>query len=91
MDSMNAKASEHHPFEIDGVNTLFHRLIAAHGSEPFLCMKPFGLELKHFYMSALGQLPKPEAQSYLTKLSELAGAPVKYVGIGPDREQTILL
>ena len=36
------------------------------------------------------ELPS-EAQSYLTRLSELAGAPVKYVGIGPDREQTILL
>ena len=33
----------------------------------------------------------PEAQAYLTRLSELAEAPVKYVGIGPDREQTILL
>jgi adenylosuccinate synthase len=35
-------------------------------------------------------LPK-NAQSYLTRLGKLAGAPVKYVGIGPDREQTILL
>ena len=33
----------------------------------------------------------PEARAYLTRLSELAEAPVKYVGIGPDREQTILL
>ena len=31
------------------------------------------------------------AKAYLTRLSELAGAPIKYVGIGPDREQTILL
>ena len=31
------------------------------------------------------------ARNYLTRLAELAGAPVKYVGIGPDREQTILL
>jgi adenylosuccinate synthase len=31
------------------------------------------------------------AQKYLTRLAELAGAPVRYVGIGPDREQTILL
>jgi len=31
------------------------------------------------------------AQAYLNRLSELAEAPVKYVGIGPDREQTILL
>ncbi len=31
------------------------------------------------------------AQAYLNRLSELAGAPIKYVGIGPDREQTILL
>jgi adenylosuccinate synthase len=32
-----------------------------------------------------------QAQAYLNRLSELAEAPVKYVGIGPDREQTILL
>ena len=31
------------------------------------------------------------AQKYLARLAELAGAPVKYIGIGPDREQTILL
>lgn len=31
------------------------------------------------------------AQNYLKRLSELAGAPIRYVGIGPDREQTILL
>ena len=31
------------------------------------------------------------ARRYLERLAELAGAPVKYVGIGPDRKQTILL
>ena len=31
------------------------------------------------------------AQNYLQRLSGLAGAPIRYVGIGPDREQTILL
>ena len=31
------------------------------------------------------------AKSYLNRLSELADTPIKYVGIGPDREQTILL
>ena len=31
------------------------------------------------------------ARAYLDRLAELSGAPVKYVGIGPDREQTILL
>jgi len=31
------------------------------------------------------------ARNYLDRLSELSGAPVRYVGIGPDREQTILL
>lgn len=36
------------------------------------------------------ELPE-NAQKYLNRLSELAGAPVRYVGIGPDREQTILL
>jgi adenylosuccinate synthase len=31
------------------------------------------------------------ARKYLNRLAQLAGAPVRYVGIGPDREQTILL
>ncbi len=31
-----------------------------------------------------------QARHYLTRLGELAGAPVSFVGIGPDREQTIL-
>lgn len=31
------------------------------------------------------------ARAYLTRLGELAGAPVKTIGVGPDREQTILL
>ncbi len=35
-------------------------------------------------------LPR-NAQNYLNRLAELSGAPVRYVGIGPDREQTILL
>ena len=38
--------------------------------------------------------PNPPTQGlkpYLERLAECAGAPVKYVGIGPEREQTILL
>lgn len=35
-------------------------------------------------------LPGP-ARRYLDRLAELSGAPVRYVGIGPEREQTILL
>lgn len=31
------------------------------------------------------------ARNYLTRLGELSDAPIKYVGIGPDRDQTILL
>lgn len=31
------------------------------------------------------------ARRYLTRLGELAGAPISYVGIGPDREQTIII
>jgi len=31
------------------------------------------------------------ARAYLDRLAELCGAPVKYVGIGPEREQTILV
>lgn len=30
------------------------------------------------------------AQKYLTRLAELAGAPVTYIGNGPEREQTII-
>ncbi|MCH1510447.1 MAG: adenylosuccinate synthase [Akkermansiaceae bacterium] len=30
------------------------------------------------------------AKAYLTRIEELTGAPVKYVGVGPDREQTII-
>lgn len=36
------------------------------------------------------ELPK-NAQAYLNRLGELAGAPVSYVGNGPDREQTIVV
>jgi len=39
---------------------------------------------------AWDDLPE-NAKAYLNRLSELADAPIKYVGIGPDREQTILL
>jgi len=30
------------------------------------------------------------AKAYLARIEELTGAPVKYVGVGPDREQTII-
>ena len=30
------------------------------------------------------------AQEYLARIEELTGAPVSYVGVGPDREQTII-
>lgn len=33
----------------------------------------------------------PNARSYLNRLGKLAGASVKYVGIGPGRDQTIVL
>jgi len=36
------------------------------------------------------ELP-PQAQTYLTRLSELVGAPISYVGNGPEREQTIIV
>ncbi len=35
------------------------------------------------------ELPQA-AQDYLTRIEELTGAPVSYVGVGPDREQTII-
>ena len=30
------------------------------------------------------------AKAYLARIEELTGAPVKYVGVGPGREQTII-
>lgn len=38
----------------------------------------------------LADLP-PQARAYLDQASELIGAPVKYVSVGPDREQTIFV
>ena len=32
----------------------------------------------------------PEAQAYLRRIEELVGAPVKFVSVGPDRDQTIV-
>jgi adenylosuccinate synthase len=32
-----------------------------------------------------------QARAYLTRLSELCGAPVAFVGVGPDRSQTIVV
>jgi adenylosuccinate synthase len=36
------------------------------------------------------QLPR-NAQAYLRRLEELAGAPVAIISTGPDREETIVL
>ena len=36
------------------------------------------------------ELPE-NARAYLTRLSELVGAPISYVGNGPEREQTIIV
>ncbi len=30
------------------------------------------------------------AKAYLARISELAGAPITYIGVGPDREQTLI-
>lgn len=32
----------------------------------------------------------PQAQAYLLRIEELVGAPVKFVSVGPDRDQTIV-
>ena len=32
-----------------------------------------------------------EAKAYLTRLSELCGAPIAFVGVGPDRVQTLVV
>jgi len=36
------------------------------------------------------ELPE-NAKAYLTRITELTGLPIKYLGVGPDREQTLLL
>jgi adenylosuccinate synthase len=36
------------------------------------------------------ELPE-NAKAYLNRLSELVGAPISYVGNGPEREQTIIV
>jgi adenylosuccinate synthase len=43
-----------------------------------------------FGVTSWDQLPA-NAQAYLKRLSEVAGAPIALVSTGPDREQTILL
>ena len=39
--------------------------------------------------TSYAQLP-PRAQHYLTRLGELCDAPIAYVGVGPDRKQTLV-
>ena len=41
-------------------------------------------------MKSFDKLPK-NAQTYLKRLEELAGAPVALISTGPDREETIVL
>jgi adenylosuccinate synthase len=36
------------------------------------------------------QLPAP-AKAYLARLGELCGAPIAFVGVGPDRTQTLVV
>ena len=31
----------------------------------------------------------PAAQAYVRRIEELAGVPVRYISVGPDREQTL--
>ena len=38
----------------------------------------------------MDELPE-NAKTYLNKLQELVGIPIKIVSVGPDREQTIIL
>jgi adenylosuccinate synthase len=35
------------------------------------------------------QLPQ-QAKAYLSRLGELCGAPIAFVGVGPDRTQTLV-
>ncbi|HBC68953.1 MAG TPA: adenylosuccinate synthase [Sutterella sp.] len=49
-----------------------------------------GWQTSTFGMTRWEQLPK-SAQSYLKRLSEVAGCPIALVSTGPDRSQTILL
>jgi adenylosuccinate synthase len=39
--------------------------------------------------TAYDQLPA-EAKAYLGRLGELCGAPIAFVGVGPDRTQTLV-
>ena len=39
---------------------------------------------------SMDELPA-NAKTYLNKLEELVGIPIKIVSVGPDREQTIIL
>jgi adenylosuccinate synthase len=38
----------------------------------------------------VGELPR-NARAYLDRMSELTGLPVSLVGVGPDREQTLVV
>jgi adenylosuccinate synthase len=33
----------------------------------------------------------PKAQAYVTRLAELTGAPIKFISVGPERDQIIIL
>lgn len=37
-----------------------------------------------------GMLPEP-AKRYIRRIEEITGVPIKYIGVGPDREQTITM
>jgi adenylosuccinate synthase len=40
--------------------------------------------------SSYDELPD-EAKRYLARLAELCGAPIAFVGVGPDRSQTLVV
>ena len=76
------------------------------GGAPTIDMLPFGADAVDALEAVFEELPgwsestfgvrqweglPPNAQRYLARLSELAGAPVDIVSTGPDRDETILI
>tara|TARA_B100000029_G_scaffold180168_3_gene177807 strand:- start:6495 stop:7805 length:1311 start_codon:yes stop_codon:yes gene_type:complete len=78
-------------YEIDGERTTdFPAQIEELGrAQPVLRTLP-GWQVDITGVRRLEDLP-PEARAYIDVVSELVGAPVDIVSVGPDREQTILV
>jgi adenylosuccinate synthase len=77
-------------YDIDGVvhtlppadRSFWDRAVPVYESLPGWCCDTTGC-------TSYGQLPD-RAKAYLNRLSELCGAPIAFVGVGPDRIQTLV-